>query len=76
MGMTLTPAQYGLLKTLGLLVVFSVLDFLSNAANLNGVVSPLIAGIVTMLAGALESHLKANSGNTAGLFGSVRVSQP
>lgn len=67
--MTLSPAQLGLIRGLGVAVLMSVLTFFGDAAHLNGLLSPLIATLVSSLALSLENHLSAK-GDTA-LFGAV-----
>lgn len=70
-GMTITPAINGFLKGLALVVIGAVVAFVSNAANLEGVVPSVLIPLVIALASALESSIKAKTGN--GLFGAVRV---
>lgn len=73
--MTLTPAQAGFIKQIFLLVAFAVLTYVGDASHLNGIVSPVVAGVIAALAGALESKLKAGSDNTTALFGAVKVTR-
>lgn len=73
--MNVSPATAGFLKGLVLVIVLAVVDFLGNAANLNGILSPSIAVIVAAVASGLESHLKASSGGTTALFGAISVRQ-
>ena len=70
---TITPAQAGFLKGLVIIAVAAVVAYLSNAANLTGIVPPAIATIVAALASSYESYLKAQSGNTTALFGAVKL---
>lgn len=67
----MSPKVYGFLKTVGLVIVFAILTFLANSANLGPYLSPTIAGIVAGIAGMIEEQIKANSGN--GILGSVRL---
>lgn len=67
--MTLSPAQLGIVRGLGVALLMSVLTYFGDAAHLNNVVSPLIAALVSSLALSLENHLSAK-GDTA-LFGAV-----
>lgn len=68
--MTITPAQAGFIKGLGLALLAAATAYLSNPENLT-FLSGGIALIVSALASSLESHIKANSGNA--LFGAVSV---
>lgn len=71
--MTLSPAQLGLVRTLGTVILFSVLSavlgFLANAVNLTPLLGPTLAAVIAAVAGSLEQHF-ASQGNTA-LFGAV-----
>ncbi len=71
--MTITPAVSGFLKGLLLVVIAAVVGFFSDAANLNGVLPPVLVTIVVALASAIESSIKASTGTA--LFGAVRVSK-
>lgn len=71
--MKISPAVLGALRTLGILVLVTVLSWLSNAANLQGVFSPVVVSVITILAGALEQSLSVKSGNTTALFGAVKT---
>lgn len=73
--MALTNAQAGFLKGLGLALMFALLSFFGDVANLNGVVGPAVASLLAALASSLESHLKAESGGEKGLFGAVSIKQ-
>lgn len=64
-----SPALLGALRTLGVLVLVTVLNFLSNSANLQGVVTPTVASIVVILAGALEQSIAGTTGKS--MFGAV-----
>lgn len=70
---TLSPAVAGLFKGLAIVIIFAVVQFLSNDANLTGVLSPVIASLVAAIASAVESQMKASSGNTAALMGAVKL---
>ncbi len=69
--MTLT--LIGFVKGLGVVILFSILGYIENRANLDGVVGPTVAAVITALASSFESYLKERSGNTTALFGSVNV---
>lgn len=71
--MKLNAAQAGFLKGLGTVIAFSVVGFLANAANLEGVLSPALASIAAALFAAIESSLKAKSNGEKGLFGAVKI---
>ena len=68
--MNISPAWEGALRGLGAVVLVAVLSWLSNAANLNGLVGPGLVTIITMIAAAIESSMKA-SGSGA-LFGMIK----
>jgi len=72
--MKITNAQAGFIKGLLVVVVASVVSYLANSANLQGVLNPALATVVAALFSSLESHLKATSGNSKALFGAVRLS--
>lgn len=67
--MTLTSAQLGALRALGVSIILMVVTWLASAANVSIFVSGPVATIISMLALAAENYLSANS-NTA-LFGAV-----
>jgi len=69
--MTLTPAQNGFIKGLGLVVVLSVASYFEDTAHLTGVLNPILATLVAALASSLESHIKDQTGR--GLMGAVKV---
>lgn len=71
--MNLSPSIIGFIKALGVVVIASVASYLADAAHLTGVLNPVIATVVAALAASFESYLKANSGNTTALFGTVSV---
>lgn len=71
--MNLSPAVAGVLKGVLLAVLLALCSYFENMANLEGVVNPAIAVVITALASGLESHLKAQSGNTTALFGAVKL---
>lgn len=73
--MTLTPAQLGLARGLGVAILLAVLTFIGDSANLNGIVSVSAASIISGLALSLEHYLEAKSGNTTALFGAVKKTQ-
>lgn len=72
--MKITPAIAGFIKGLVLVAVIAVCTYLEDAAHLTGVLNPVIATVIAALASSLESHLKAESGNTSALFGAVKIS--
>jgi Na+-transporting NADH:ubiquinone oxidoreductase subunit NqrE len=69
----MSPLHAGFIKGLLLSVLGGVVSFLSVSANVEGVLSPIVAALVMAVASALESQFKANSGGKAALFGAVRV---
>lgn len=71
--MNLSPAVAGVVKGVLLAVLLALCSYFENMANLQGVVNPAIAVVITALASGLESHLKAQSGGTTALFGAVKL---
>ena len=70
----LSPAVLGFIKAIGVIILVSVLSYLGNAANLTGVINnPVIISVIVALASAWESKLKAQTGNSVALFGTVGV---
>lgn len=69
--MTITHAQAGFLKGLGLVILAAVASFLADSANLHGLLNPAIATLVAAFASSLESHIKSRTNNA--LFGAVAV---
>lgn len=67
----MSPAWLGFLKAIGIVIITAVLSYLGNVANLNGVLSPLLATLLAALAASLESHIKDQTG--LAFFGSVKV---
>lgn len=71
--MTLTPGQYGALKSLGISLLFSLLTWASVSANVTPLLGAGGAALIAMIAGGAEEILRNK--NTAGkaLFGAVKV---
>lgn len=67
----MSPKLYGFLKTVGLVVIFAILSFCANKADLTPYLSLPFAGLVAGLAGMLEEQIKNDTGN--GLLGAVRL---
>lgn len=67
--MTLTPAQLGALRALGVAIILMVVTWLADIANVNIFISGPVATIISMLALAAENYLSA--GSTTALFGAV-----
>lgn len=61
----------GFLRTLLVVVIISVLSFLGNAANLNGLVSAGMATVIAGLAMSLEHYIESKTGSA--LFGAFRT---
>lgn len=68
--MTLTPAQIGALRALGVIILMAVLSWVANAENLNGLVGATAAGLLSMVALSLEHYFSAPG---TALFGAVMV---
>lgn len=71
--MTLTPAQLGFVKALCTMLLFAVLDFAANAANLTGILGTSTALLVAGMAGSIETYLESKGKGS--LFGAVTVKQ-
>lgn len=70
----ISPSIAGFIKGLGIVLLVSTLSFLGDVSHFTGIVNPIVATMIAALASSLESHMKAASGNTTALFGSVRIS--
>lgn len=66
----LSPAWSGAIRSLGIVVLMSVLSWASVQANIVPLLGTVGAGIVVMLAAALENSIKSSTGNA--LFGAVK----
>lgn len=64
----------GFIRSLAYVVIFGVLSFLANAANLADVMSPQLVTIVTVVAtaflGMLDGHIETKTGKA--VFGAVK----
>jgi hypothetical protein len=67
---SIDPKYLGLIRGIGMTVLTAVLTYLGDAANLAGVFSAGIAGVIASIALAAEHSIEAR-GNGA-LFGAVR----
>lgn len=67
---TLSPAIIGFLRGLGMVALLAVLTYLGNAANLTGIVTPVLATLIASAALAFENSLTAKTGNA--LLGAVK----
>ncbi len=65
----MSPKLIGVLQAIGLALILTVLGFLANAANLNGLVNPEMATLVAAVALAIENSINAKNGRS--LFGLV-----
>ena len=63
------PKLIGFLQAIGLALILTVLSFLANAANLQGLVNPEMATLVAAVALAIENTINAKNGKS--LFGLV-----
>lgn len=68
--MKISPAWEGALRSLGILVLMSVLSWASVQANLSPLIGTTASAFVVMLAAAIENSIKSATG--AALFGAVR----
>lgn len=62
----------GFLKGLGVAILGTVLSYLANVANLQGLVSPPIAALIAAIALGLHDHIEVKTG--AVLFGAIKRS--
>ena len=62
----------GALKGLLFVVVMAVLTFLGDATHLQGIFSPEVNSVISMVALAIENSLAAKSGSTA-MFGAIKT---
>lgn len=67
--MTLTPAQLGALRALGVSIILMLVTWLASTANVSIFISGPAATVVSMLALALEHYL--SDGTNTALFGAV-----
>lgn len=67
--MTLTPAQLGALRALGVSIILMVVTWLASSANVSIFVSGPAATIISMLALSFEQYL--SDGKNTALFGAV-----
>lgn len=65
----MNSATIGALQGLLVAVIMAIVTWLANSANLNGVVSTSMAGIISMIALSIERYMA--SGTSTALFGSV-----
>lgn len=63
----------GFLKGIGILILGAITYYLSQPANLDGIVSPFLSFMIVGLASSFESYLKSESGNSSALFGTVNL---
>lgn len=70
--LTTNIAWAGFIKGLVLAALGGAAIYLSDAGNLTGL-APYAATLIAALASSLESYLKAQSGNTTALFGSIKL---
>lgn len=68
--MTLTPAQNGFIKGVGLAVLSAVVAYVSDPSHLT-FLSSGIALVVAGIASSFESHIKDQTGR--GLMGAVKI---
>ncbi len=71
--LSMSPAIISFIKGVGVVVLFAVLTYLGDAANLSGILSPVLATVIASMVSAYEAHLKEQSGGTTALFGAVSV---
>lgn len=69
--MSITPAQLGFLRAIGVAFVLFLLTYLGDASHLNGILSAGTATVVAGLALALEHYIEDNTGKA--LFGTTSI---
>lgn len=67
--MTLTPAQIGALRALGVSIILMVVTWLASVSNVSIFVSGPVATVISMLALSVEHYL--SDGKNTALFGAV-----
>ncbi len=67
--LNLNPSVLGLIRGVGSVVVFAVVSYLANAANLHGIVNDGLATLIAGVALMLEHQMEANGGGA--LFGAA-----
>ena len=68
--MNIPPSVEGFLRGIGTVILFAVLSYLANSANLTGIVNVSVAGIISGIALAIEGSMKSQG--SGGLFGMVK----
>lgn len=71
--MTLTPGQYGALKSLGISLLLSLLTWASVSANVTPLLGVGGAALVAMIAGGIEEILRNKNTTGKAMFGAVTV---
>jgi len=71
--MTITPGFAGFIQGILGVAVLAIVSYLASAAHFDGILNPVFATVVAGLFSSLESILKAQSGGTTALFGSVKL---
>lgn len=69
----LSPAWAGFVKGIGMVIVMAVAAYLSDAAHFTGILTPTLATLAASVFSAIESSMKAKSGGSQGLFGTVTI---
>ncbi len=67
-----SPIVLGFLKGLGVAILGTVLSYLANATNLQGLVNPMVAALIAAIALGLHDHIESKTGNL--LFGAIKRS--
>lgn len=68
--MNISPAWTGALRSLGILVLMSVLSWLSVQANVAPLFGTTASGIIVLIVAAIENSIKENGGGS--LFGAIK----
>ncbi len=66
----MSPAILGAVRGLGIALLFALVSWLANAANLHGLVNDTVATVVAAVALAIEHKMEADG--SGALFGSAR----
>lgn len=67
---SLTPAQEAGLRSLGTIILFAILAWVSQAANLTPIIGASSAAVIALVANALDSAYSPNGTVLAGSIGS------
>lgn len=67
--MNVSPAVLGVIRSLGFVVILALVHWLSDAANLHGIMNEGLATLIATIALSFDHSLEAKTGTAA--FGAV-----